>query len=64
MPKHVVIEELHVTILVRADLPAKTVAKVRRVLGGRPFAKRLAHEAAGACRILTAPGAVKVRVSK
>jgi hypothetical protein len=64
VPKHVVIEELHVTILVRADLPAKTVAKVRRVLGGRPFAKRLAHEAAEACRIVTAPGAVKVRGSK
>ena len=64
VPKHVVIEELHVTILARADLPEKTVTAVRRVLGGRALARRLARETTEACRAVATPPSIQVRVSK
>lgn len=64
VPKYVLAEELHLAILVPADLPMKAVRTIRRILGGRPFAQRLATEANDACRSVQLPRPIKVRVTK
>ena len=64
MPKYVVIEELHLTVLVPADLPAKAARKMRQILGGRLLARRLARETREACGRVKLPRPIKVRVTK
>lgn len=64
MPKYVVIEELHLTVLVPADLPAKAAREIRRILGDRRLARQLARETREACTRVKSPRPIKVRVTK
>jgi len=64
MAKYVVIEELHLTVSVPADLPAKTVEQVTRGLGSKMFRARLLKAVKRLMADLPALAGVRVRISR
>jgi hypothetical protein len=64
MPKRIVIEEFHLTLLVPQDLPAAEASAIRRTLIGAGFRKRLKRAVEALVRRYRSLGTTTVAVSR
>ena len=64
MPKTVVIDELHLTVRIPADLPDTDAGAVRRTLAGADFMTRLRRAVRAALRAVPELADVRVSLSR
>ena len=64
MPRTVVIDELHLTVRVPADLPDDEAEQARLVLNGEDFMRRLRRAVRAAARTFEALSALRISVSR